>query len=378
MPAERAFGAVLNKLTGWVLREQPTTPVTLSVGERPVALSLFPRRDVERVFPGRNGIGYQAVINLQEFSEEVAGGSMVISIQIGDIHEKFTFIIKESCRDAIKLWDEKKRKKLSRVLPLLQCPYCRNYGTFSVTQELLSCECGQVYPRTRYNFNMLSAEARAQFKIDHTENVSSHPYSNQAMETVSRVREAGGLILDCGAGCRFELDDDIICLEVVNYPSTDVCGVGQALPFKDESFECVLSNAVLEHVTDPFKCASEIIRVTKSGGYIFCTVPFLQPEHGYPHHYYNMTQKGLVNLFDSRVTIIRQFIPNWGHPIHMLAWSLSEYHNNLPSEYQDKFRRLTVSELIDVRRNLTSPLVRTLSDDGQRILATSTAILAKK
>jgi hypothetical protein len=26
-------------------------------------------------------------------------------------------------------------------------------------------------------------------------------------------------------------------------------------------------------------------------------VPFLQPLHGYPHHYYNMTGEGLRNLF---------------------------------------------------------------------------------
>ena len=38
-------------------------------------------------------------------------------------------------------------------------------------------------------------------------------------------------------------------------------------------------------------------RVVRPGGRIYVAVAFLQPYHGYPHHYYNMTLQGLEQLF---------------------------------------------------------------------------------
>jgi len=85
-----------------------------------------------------------------------------------------------------------------------------------------------------------------------------------------------------GAGDQDHIEPSIICSEIVGYKSTDVLAVGQRLPFADASFDGVFSSAVLEHVTDPFACAEELMRVLKPSGRIFCSVPFLQPEHGYP------------------------------------------------------------------------------------------------
>jgi ubiquinone/menaquinone biosynthesis C-methylase UbiE len=79
--------------------------------------------------------------------------------------------------------------------------------------------------------------------------------------------------------------------------STDVLGVAEELPFVDNAFDAVISVAVLEHVRDPFSAAKEITRVLKPGGKLFGYVPFLQPFHGYPNHYYNMTRVDLANLF---------------------------------------------------------------------------------
>lgn len=75
-------------------------------------------------------------------------------------------------------------------------------------------------------------------------------------------------------------------------------GVGEVLPFKNNSFDALISLAVLEHVKDPWRCVSEILRELKPGGEIICCVSFLQPFHGYPHYYYNMTAQGLKNIFD--------------------------------------------------------------------------------
>lgn len=46
-------------------------------------------------------------------------------------------------------------------------------------------------------------------------------------------------------------------------------GWGEALPYRDSSFDCVFCCDVLEHVRDPLKVVSEISRVLRAGG-VFC------------------------------------------------------------------------------------------------------------
>ncbi|MDQ2657631.1 MAG: methyltransferase domain-containing protein [Bacteroidota bacterium] len=49
------------------------------------------------------------------------------------------------------------------------------------------------------------------------------------------------------------------------------------MPFADESFDCVLCNHVLEHVTDDIAAMKEIARVLKPGGFAILLVPFFAP-----------------------------------------------------------------------------------------------------
>lgn len=55
---------------------------------------------------------------------------------------------------------------------------------------------------------------------------------------------------------------------------------GRRLPFRDASFDTVLSHAVIEHVADPAAYLAEARRVLKPGGTLFLqTAPYLSP-HG--------------------------------------------------------------------------------------------------
>lgn len=56
-----------------------------------------------------------------------------------------------------------------------------------------------------------------------------------------------------------------------------ICGVGEHLPFNDNSFDLILSHEVLEHVQNDKEAISEIVRTLKPGGrlVLFC------PNRGY-------------------------------------------------------------------------------------------------
>ncbi|KAB2698463.1 methyltransferase domain-containing protein [Ochrobactrum sp. Kaboul] len=220
---------------------------------------------------------------------------------------------------------------------------------------------------------MLPQSLRDEFRLIETENVSAHPYPPEARTFIKETADAGGLVLDMGSGDQSYIDPSVICAEIVAYPATDILSVGQRLPFRDAVFDGVYTNAVLEHVTDPFTCAQELMRVLKPGGKVFCSVPFLQPEHGYPHHYYNMTQDGLTNLFTRLgASVIDKAVPAWGHPLYAGQWFLSAYLNYLPTEQRKRLEGLTVSDFLKLRRSEEEPAFALLSEEGMRVLACAT------
>ncbi len=50
-------------------------------------------------------------------------------------------------------------------------------------------------------------------------------------------------------------------------------GVGEAMPFADDTFDLVYSCNVLEHVADPARVVAEALRVTKPGGFVQMVFP---------------------------------------------------------------------------------------------------------
>ncbi|WP_152053726.1 class I SAM-dependent methyltransferase [Tautonia marina] len=48
----------------------------------------------------------------------------------------------------------------------------------------------------------------------------------------------------------------------------------ERLSFEDASFDVVVSNEVLEHVNDPFRCMQEMARILRPSGQAFLTIPF--------------------------------------------------------------------------------------------------------
>ena len=233
------------------------------------------------------------------------------------------------------------------------------------------------FERSASGFDFLTPELRKEFNIVDTSAVSSNDYDASVQALIHK--HAHGLILDCGAGKRKEYFENVVNYEIVQYESTDVRGVGEVLPFKESSFDAVISIAVLEHVKDPFRCARELIRVLKPGGDLLCCVPFLQPYHGYPHHYYNMTSQGLVNLFEERVTVDSVQVIDSVLPIWSLAWIVQSWAQGLKGKSRAAFLEMRIADFLKPPQTfLGEPFVRELSAEKNLELASACVLQARK
>jgi ubiquinone/menaquinone biosynthesis C-methylase UbiE/uncharacterized protein YbaR (Trm112 family) len=122
---------------------------------------------------------------------------------------------------------------------------------------------------------------------------NSNPYPQKFLELLSTKK---GYVLDCGSGDR-KLDcDNVINFDVSYSKGVDIIGDGHKLPFKDDSFDLILSQAVLEHYRQPWIAAQEMYRVCRNGGVIHAGAAFMQPFHGIPYHFFNMTILGIEEL----------------------------------------------------------------------------------
>jgi SAM-dependent methyltransferase len=242
-------------------------------------------------------------------------------------------------------------------------------------EPLLRLDMPHIRRGAKYDF--LTEELRREAGIAATEAVSENDYDQFGMALINEF--ADGLVLDCGAGRRSVYYTNVINFEIVNYSSTDILGVGEHLPFRDGSVDAVISIAVLEHVRDPFRCAAEIVRVLKPGGKLVCCVPFLQPVHGYPHHYYNMTPQGLRALFDRTLTIDDQQVLASTLPIWTLNWIVQSWANGLGEAERQEFLDTTLREVMASPVDLLDrSWVRTLPEAKNFELACASMIFARK
>lgn len=69
-----------------------------------------------------------------------------------------------------------------------------------------------------------------------------------------------------------------------------ILGSGMQLPFHDDSVDIAFSSNVLEHVSEPWTVADEMVRVTRPGGLIFLSYTTWYSPHGghetWPWHYF--------------------------------------------------------------------------------------------
>jgi SAM-dependent methyltransferase len=264
---------------------------------------------------------------------------------------------------------EHRRQRLAASVAELRARKLEKLGPYLRTDMPFRLEDGRP--------NFLTRELRKETRIAETENVSANPYDDEMMKLIETYKD--GLILDCGAGRRDVYFDNVVNYEIVGYDSTDVIGVGEHLPFESNTFDAVFSVAVLEHVRDPFRCAAEIARVLKRGGELYCCMPFLQPLHGFPHHYFNATPQGARRLFEDVLRVESVSVSRAMHPIWALTWIVRSWSEGLDEPTRTAFLNMQLKELaVPPEPLLTQAFARDLSSEKQFELATGTILKAVK
>ncbi len=322
-------------------------PVVLA-GSARIPTDREERPEVRRGHRNKQLVGFRKFVRL---TPELVGTPWELEVCVDDVVYRSPLGVTPSEAILSEFWKVKARK-LSRIEPELRCPRLESLQIGSRAcggrlrrddQHRVCEECGARYAATDAHFDFLDEKLRHLARVEHTENVSSFEYDPFARRIIDRCRD--GLVLDAGSGLKVSGYENVVNLEIVDYPTTDVMGIGESLPFADGVFAAALSLAVLEHVRDPFRCAAELARVVRPGGTVYAAVPFLQPYHGYPHHYFNMTLTGLESLFDESFQIEESGTPPYGWPIWTLTWFLN-YVDGLPPDTAERFKAMKVGDLL--------------------------------
>lgn len=127
----------------------------------------------------------------------------------------------------------------------------------------------------------------------------------RALDGVISAIAPGQRGLNIGAGAT-RLHSQIENLDIFAGSNIDHIGTVEALPFGDNLFDIVITQETLEHVADPKKAIFEIARVLKSGGLLYCQLPFIIGYHPGPQDFWRFTKEGMRELLRrSGLVVIR-------------------------------------------------------------------------
>lgn len=155
---------------------------------------------------------------------------------------------------------------------------------------------------------------------------------------VANVLVIGGGVVGSGMECL--LDDPQIRLietDVAVAPRTQLICDAHDLPFRSETIDAVIVQAVLEHVVDPQRCVAEIHRVLKPDGLVYADTPFMQQVHGRQFDFTRFTRLGHRRLFrhfeevSSGISCGPGVALAWSARYFLMSWSDSRRYRAVAS-----------------------------------------------
>ena len=237
-----------------------------------------------------------------------------------------------------------------------RCPVC--YHNLKIETESFICEnpgCGKTYPVVN-GIPVLINEGNSVFSIqDFVEqrkttfgdergkltnifrklipSISSNIKAKENYKKIlthlekqtqkAKVLILGGSIIGEGM-TEFLNSPNLVFLEtdVTFGPRTKVIVDAHNIPIEDFTFDCVIVQAVLEHVVDPYRCVSEIHRVLKKDGIVYAETPFMQQVHLGKYDFHRFTHLGHRRLFKYFTEIESGAVCG---PGMSLAWAYSHF-----------------------------------------------------
>ena len=112
-------------------------------------------------------------------------------------------------------------------------------------------------------------------------------------------------------------------VDVVGDLSQGLCGLGQ------ERFSLIICCSVLEHVARPWLMARNIVRLTKPGGRVFMSVPWVWRYHPYPDDYFRFSWRGIESLFDDLVWEHRYYSTNVNGELFEITDAHKDWDNRM-------------------------------------------------
>lgn len=228
---------------------------------------------------------------------------------------------------------------LEKILDILSCPYCGNdlirkangYKCIACEEEYTDASKDQPDLRlirgkaiqfqfevgnkflVEKHLNFSALQMNPSSKVKFSKKKIPHHISKELLSFFPKAKGTNSIVLDLGCGSTLHRE---VCEHAgfkyigLDYDSPEACLLGDAhaLPFKDNTFEFILSIAVLEHIQNPFIMLKEAHRVLKPGGKLIGTVSFLEPFHG--NSFYHHTHLGTLNSLKTSGFEIENVAPN--------------------------------------------------------------------
>lgn len=325
------------------------------------------RPDVAAAFPDQEGSLNSGFFGNIILPDTVKLGEELV-IEIRDTQNK-TVILKNKYTVTDLGSNLQLRERQFKLEKLLSFPNYNEDINFNKLEKLHLSDC-DVHVRGE-TVHILNKDELPFIRVTETE--TTHPYSQDVLDILEQVDN--GIALDFGAGNtpKEYLRSNVCYLDVQQYIHTDIVCTTLRLPFHDNCFDAVISQAVFEHIPNPFITAKEIYRILKPGGIVHIDTAFMQPLHGDPSHYFNMTLNAL-HLVMSDFEELRSGIKPYQYPSFGLMMQIQAV---LPYINQGKWKN-RLEELHQLLLKEGSLLDTDLGLKGREILAAGVFFEGKK
>lgn len=126
----------------------------------------------------------------------------------------------------------------------------------------------------------------------------SRKITRENLDSFLKSHATSDKTLDIGSGSSLYANyfPNRLGLDIAKSRNPDLIADAHSLPFRNESFDCILCTEVLEHLKEPHKAKNEMNRVLRDGGKLILTTRFIFPLHDTPDDFYRFTKYGLRYL----------------------------------------------------------------------------------